>query len=127
MSGGEYMGYMGGMEYVTSKEEQDKFWAQGTSSLPIKELGAKLSSNLIMGAPTHIVGEGPSPHDHQVGGACYKRMKVQPTEFILANGLGFCEGNIIKYVCRYQFKNGKEDLLKARHYIDILLATKYPE
>ena len=94
MSGGEYMGYMGGLEYVTSKEEQDKFWAAGST---------------------------------QIGGSHYNRMKIQPTEFIMANGLGFCEGNIIKYVCRYQFKNGKEDLLKARHYIDILLATKYPE
>ena len=48
--------------------------------------------------------------------------KIQPVEFILKNGLGFCEGNIIKYMCRWRLKNGREDLLKARHYIDILIA-----
>lgn len=47
--------------------------------------------------------------------------QIQPVEFILKNGLGFCEGNIIKYVSRWRLKNGREDLLKAKHYIDILL------
>ena len=46
---------------------------------------------------------------------------IQPVDFILKNRLGFCEGNIIKYICRWQLKNGREDLLKARHYIDILI------
>ena len=35
--------------------------------------------------------------------------------------LPFCEGNIIKYVCRWRQKNGREDLLKARSYLDLLL------
>ena len=48
--------------------------------------------------------------------------EIQPVEFILKNRLGFCEGNIIKYVSRWRLKNGREDLLKAKHYIDILLA-----
>ena len=47
---------------------------------------------------------------------------IQPVEFIMKNGLGFCEGNIIKYITRWKMKNGREDLLKARHYIDILIA-----
>ena len=46
---------------------------------------------------------------------------IQPVDFILKNRLGFCEGNIIKYICRWQLKNGREDLLKARHYIGILI------
>ena len=47
--------------------------------------------------------------------------QIQPVEYILRNGLGFCEGNVVKYISRWKMKNGKEDLLKARHYIDILL------
>ena len=47
---------------------------------------------------------------------------IQPVEFIMKNGLGFCEGNIIKYITRWRLKNGRDDLLKARHYIDILIA-----
>ena len=59
--------------------------------------------------------------DTQVGGSHYKDMVIQPVEFIEKNNLGFCVGNIIKYVCRYKDKNGIEDLKKARHYIDLLI------
>jgi hypothetical protein len=51
----------------------------------------------------------------------YARFKIQPVEFIMANGLGFCVGNVIKYVCRYDAKNGLEDLRKARSYLDKLI------
>ena len=49
-------------------------------------------------------------------------MEIQPIKYSMANGLGFCEGNILKYVSRYALKGGIEDLLKARHYIEILIA-----
>ena len=48
-------------------------------------------------------------------------LAIQPVEYILRNGLAFCEGNVVKYISRWHMKNGKEDLLKARHYIDILI------
>ena len=47
---------------------------------------------------------------------------IQPVEYILRNGLGFCEGNVVKYISRWKMKNGRDDLLKAKHYIDILIA-----
>ena len=47
--------------------------------------------------------------------------RIQPVDFILANQIPFCEGNIIKYVSRWRMKNGREDLLKAKHYIDLLI------
>lgn len=47
---------------------------------------------------------------------------IQPVDFIVENGIPFCEGNVIKYICRWKLKNGRDDLLKARHYIDILIA-----
>jgi hypothetical protein len=59
----------------------------------------------------------------QVGGTHYKDMAIQPVEFIIANGLGFCEGNIIKYTCRYKQKNGVEDLRKVIHYAEMLIAS----
>ena len=46
---------------------------------------------------------------------------IEPLTFITANSLGFCEGNIIKYVCRYPRKGGVGDLLKARAYLDHLI------
>ena len=57
----------------------------------------------------------------QIGGNHYKDMNIQPLEFIMANKLPYCEANIIKYVCRYKSKNGLQDLLKAKHYLDILI------
>jgi hypothetical protein len=63
--------------------------------------------------------------DTQVGGGHYKEMKIQPVEFIHANGIPYLEGNVIKYVCRHRNKNGLEDLLKAKHYIDLLIAMEY--
>ena len=63
----------------------------------------------------------------QVGGNHYTDMVVQPVEFILANQLGFLEGNIIKYICRHQVKHGAEDIKKAIHYCEILLHIKYGE
>lgn len=48
-------------------------------------------------------------------------------EFIHKLSLGFLEGNIVKYVCRYKKKNGKADLLKAREYIDKLIELEYPD
>lgn len=65
--------------------------------------------------------------DVQVGGQHYKQFPIQPIEFTVKNGLGFCEGNIIKYVARHKHKNGKQDLLKAKHYIDLLIDLEYPK
>jgi hypothetical protein len=63
----------------------------------------------------------------QEGGQHYKQWKIQPIEFIHANGLPYIEGNIIKYIMRHKFKNGLEDLKKARHYLDILIELEYHE
>lgn len=61
----------------------------------------------------------------QVGGAHYKNFAIQPAEFCHRNELGFLESSVIKYVCRHKAKGGKQDLLKARHYIDLLLEWQY--
>ena len=63
------------------------------------------------------------PFKKQVGGDHYKTLGIQPVEFILANNLGFCEGNAVKYLCRYKQKGGAQDLHKAKHYIEILIET----
>src|SRR5210317_506786 len=63
--------------------------------------------------------------DKQIGGQHYKHMKIQQTEFIALNGIPFIEGNVIKYVCRHAHKNGKEDVLKAIHYLNLLIEYEY--
>lgn len=66
-----------------------------------------------------------SAKDTQIGGDHYKKYKIQPTEFIHANGIPFIEGNIIKYVIRHRDKNGLKDLEKAKHYIELLIELEY--
>ena len=60
-------------------------------------------------------------NSRQPGGNHYKKRKIQPWDFIIQNGIGFLEGNIIKYVARYKDKNGIEDLEKAQHYLEKLM------
>jgi hypothetical protein len=52
-------------------------------------------------------------------------MAIQPTEFIIANNLGWCVGNAIKYLCRHQDKDGADDVRKAIHYCQLLLELEY--
>ena len=63
--------------------------------------------------------------DTQIGGMHYKNCAIQPVEFIIKNKLGFLEGCVIKRICRYEDKNGLEDLKKAKHEIDLLIELKY--
>jgi hypothetical protein len=57
----------------------------------------------------------------QEGGRHYKQMAIQTWDYIIANGIGYMEGNVIKYVSRWKDKGGIEDLKKARHYLDKLI------
>ena len=59
----------------------------------------------------------------QVGGTHYSDLAIEPIDFITANNLGFCEGNIVKYIARWKATNGIEDLKKARWYIDFLIES----
>ena len=39
--------------------------------------------------------------------------------------MGFAEGNVVKYITRWRYKeNGIEDLYKAKQYIDMLIAKE---
>jgi hypothetical protein len=52
--------------------------------------------------------------NEQIGGAHYKDLAIQPTEFIHRNGIPFIEGNVIK-----------QDIEKAIHYLRLLLEFEY--
>ena len=62
----------------------------------------------------------------QVGGDHYKDMPIQPVQYIHSNGIGYFEGNVIKYVSRWRAKNGIADLEKAKHYIELLIELEAP-
>lgn len=59
-------------------------------------------------------------NDRQHGGTHYQK-PIQPWDYVAANGLGFFEGNAIKYLSRWRDKGGIEDLRKAQHYVEKLI------
>lgn len=64
--------------------------------------------------------------DKQVGGSHYKGA-LQPIDVIDAWGLDFYEGSALKYLARHRKKNGKEDIQKAIHYLELLLERQYSD
>lgn len=62
------------------------------------------------------------PKTKQVGGNHYKEMVIQPSEYIVANNIGWYEGNAIKYISRHKQKEERKDIEKAIHYLELLLA-----
>ena len=63
--------------------------------------------------------------EDQVGGKHYRKMKIQPAEFINENKLLFAEGNAIKYICRHSSKGKAQDIEKAIHYLEMILERDY--
>lgn len=69
------------------------------------------------------IGAAIRANGQQVGGSHYAVKAIQPWDFIIANNIGYLEGNVIKYVSRWKDKGGIEDLKKAQHYLQKLIET----
>ena len=62
---------------------------------------------------------------NQIGGNHYSDMKIQPVEYIHHNDMNYLQGAVVKYVSRYKNKNGKQDLQKAIHCLQLLIDLEY--
>ena len=65
--------------------------------------------------------------DKQHGGSHYQKFKIQPSKFVVENELLFPEGCAKKYICRHRLKGKKEDILKAIHFLEMILERDYKE
>lgn len=63
--------------------------------------------------------------DIQEGGQHYKQFVIQPVEFAFKNNMPFLDANAFKYICRHRFKNGMQDIRKARHYLELIAEMEY--
>ena len=68
-----------------------------------------------------------STYNKQIGGSHYQGMSIQPSKFVIENKMLFPEGSAIKYICRHSKKDGKQDLLKAIHFIEMIIERDYKE
>jgi len=66
-----------------------------------------------------------SAWNKQEGGSHYKNLKIQPMQYALENKLDYAQANVVKYVTRHKEKNGKEDLLKAIHNLELMIEFYY--
>jgi len=90
----------------------DEFWRK--DNLPGDIVAYRVVSDAPATAPSSALNV-------QEGGSHYRTLAIQPVEYIHKNGVGYFEGNVIKYVTRWKAKGGMADLKKARHYIDLLI------
>ena len=63
----------------------------------------------------------------QVGGKHYIKYKIQPSRFVVENKLLYPEGCVIKYILRHRLKGKRQDLEKAKHFIDMIIERDYSD
>ena len=66
-----------------------------------------------------------SSYDKQIGGYHYQGFVIQPSQFVIENKMLFPEGNAIKYIVRHQDKGKKQDILKAIHFLEMIIERDY--
>lgn len=62
--------------------------------------------------------------NEQVGGGHYKNMPFQPVMLFAKTHCTAFQANIWKYISRYKFKNGHEDIKKCMHYAQLAKELK---
>lgn len=91
----------------------NQLWKMGledsVSSFNIVGQAKEVSSFDIVDKPQHYCNSNIEPID-------YMEDKLSPSGFE-----GYCIGNVIKYVSRYQHKNGVQDLQKAKWYLNKII------
>ena len=109
-----------------------QYWYSPSHKEPCESCGNQYL-NFVPAAELHRLADEPetislppvvevkSALQRQVAGDHYKDKKIQPIEYIHANGIPFAEGCVIKYVSRWRDKGGVKDLEKAKHFIEMLI------
>ena len=93
-----------------------------TGSKSVKHTGAGDSViNADKGKPIKIVSDNVNHPSHYTQGAieCIDAIKEATKELFGIEAV--CTANVIKYVWRWKFKNGVEDLKKAQWYLNRLI------
>jgi hypothetical protein len=104
---------------IYKDDPEEGFWVKNSEIELIQKASVVVAIKPVEDAKQH------SALDKQVSGNHYKDCGIQPIEYIHANGLSYLEGNVIKYTTRHSKKNGKQDILKAIHYLELILEMEY--
>lgn len=115
----EYFGVYGGGNIAYYKDLSGNEYCHFSNGLWLSSIGFPAAKEI-----KKIIRQS-SPLQTQKGGNHYQDFKIQPVQFISENNIGFLEGNVIKYVCRHEKKNGLEDIEKAIHYLELIKEMRY--
>lgn len=78
----------------------------------------RAKGHLVESEPEDMVNS--PPHYNQAGIECIDAIEAA----LGVEGFrSYCQGNVLKYVWRYQYKNKAEDLKKAEWYLQKLIAS----
>ena len=87
----------------------------------------KIKEKIKIEEPYDATEDVESVWDKQHGGSHYQKYKIQPSKFVVENELLYPEGCAIKYIIRHRDKGKKQDLLKAIHFIEMIIERDYSE
>ena len=87
----------------------------------------KIKEKIKIEEPYDATEDVESVWDKQHGGSHYQKYKIQPSKFVVENNLLYPEGCAIKYIVRHRDKGKKQDLLKAIHFIEMIIERDYGE
>lgn len=104
--------------YSAKRKLQDNLIWQGMHTQEYRDMINKQTQELLYGRedPGDVMAK-------QVGGTHYKGATFQPWDIFMQYGLDPWSANVVKYILRFPKKAGKQDLEKAKHYIEYLLAN----
>ena len=67
-----------------------------------------------------------SANDKQIGGQHYQTAPIQHWDIVVMHKLDYFQGQIIKYVMRWNAKGGVQDLRKAQHFLEKYIELNDP-
>ena len=65
--------------------------------------------------------------DKQHGGSHYQKYKIQPSKFVVENEVLYPEGCAIKYIIRHHDICRAPAILKAIHFLEMIIERDYSE
>jgi hypothetical protein len=96
-------------------------WCSKCGNLCVKVYTNKGASSLCCHADVLVRRPALKAKENQVGGDHYKHFPISPFEYAMANNLNAYQFSVIKYVTRYPFKGGIEDLRKCLDVLERLI------
>lgn len=115
----EMRDHLNGMSIKQANDKINEEAEEELKSLAVHGVLYSSMADIPQSAVEEVIGVS------QVGGSHYQQFKIQPHVYAYENKLGFHEGNIIKYVTRHRLKGGKQDLEKAKDFINKLIDLEY--